>query len=139
MAKVVDPQQNNHKCWGILEDEKGVKSYFVKLSSDAHFVSYGTHVETTDTIFNSASDARNALINKLRDNNSTYIPSDDFPEGTYFEIKSIDIGKTSELTQELNKKTEELFTEDGWLANHPDIGVDAIKAGRQLPPLPKKG
>ena len=135
-SRKVDPEQNNHKCWGFLIDEQGNKSYFVKLSSDAHFISYGTYVETTDKVF-TATEARDALIMKLKDHGSTYIPSNDFPEGTYFEIVAIDPVKTSPLAKELNLKTEALFKDDGWLAANPDIGVDAIKAGRQLPPLSK--
>ncbi len=82
-----------------------------------------------------------ALSDEFNKKNVTFdLNSIVLPEHEYVEIIAIDPIRTTALTKELNKKTEELFTQDDtWFADHPDIGVEAIKAGRLLPPLSKKG
>src|SRR5690606_27109904 len=140
------PRQNHHGWWGtvvIPDDSKtngdsDVHHVFVKTSREAHFVSQGTAVILED-LADDVDSALRKLQGSVSETVFRLIASDlEQLKGTkvkLHKIKAIDYKETTALAKMHNLVTEVCFNNDHWLDTANDIGVDAIRIGRKLPPL----
>jgi len=152
-VRVKDPQQNKHRWWGTLSNDKSAAPYienagkeciFIKTSKQAHYIMQGTCIKDWN-ILSANGDTEEALKNitnvsmAIKDRIKADISAKDFPKKmTIVEILMIDDINTTPLTKKMNALTRELFTKGKWTKKEAEeVGKEDIELGFKIKSKPK--
>ncbi len=152
-VKVRDPQQNKHRWWGTLTNDKSTIPYvedagkecvFIKTSRFSHYITQGTGVKDWN-VLSATGDITEALKNisnvsqAVKDRIKADVSEKDFPKKmAIVEIVDLDDASTTPLVKKMNAFTKDLFTKRAWSKNDAkEIGVDDIELGFKIRINPK--
>jgi len=152
-VRVKDPQQNRHRWWGTLTNDKSTTPYvedagkecvFIKTSRFSHYITQGTSVKAWN-VLSASGDPVEALQNVsnvsqgIKERIKADVMEKDFPKKmAIVEIISLDNTGTTPLVRKMNAFTKDLFTKRAWSKNDAkEMGVEDIEMGFKIRINPK--